>query len=199
MGADNSDSSKEKRVLKKDFLDKKDRWELLPIEEVKEIVEILTIGAENYFDNSWKQLENGVDRYYAALMRHLCAWRSGQAIDDGVHGTGKRHIAQVAVNALFLMYLTKNNKTVEPNVKPIITNQEEAEDNQTPDAEKELLIKRMKENLMSEYVALGEVTKCAVKCETDIGRAKAMEFVNKRRLIIAELETKIKKMTEYNV
>ena len=108
MGSINGESEGEKRVLKKDFLDKKNRWELVPIEEVDEIAEILTIGANNYYDNSWKELDNAIDRYYAAMMRHICAWRSGHDIDDGVNGTGKRHIAQVATNALFLMYLTKH-------------------------------------------------------------------------------------------
>ena len=113
MGTDNSNSKSKEKVLKKDFIDNKDRWDLLPMDEVKEIVELLTIGSNNYYDNSWKDLEGGVDRFYAALLRHLHAWRSGEILDNVVNGTGKRHIAQVAVNALFLMYLTKDEKPKE--------------------------------------------------------------------------------------
>ena len=43
-------------------------------------------------------------------MRHLVEWWKGNEIDDGVGGIGVRHIAQVAVNAIFLMHLTKKNK-----------------------------------------------------------------------------------------
>lgn len=57
--------------LKNDLAEDKLRWDLLPIEEIEELVDILTKGAKKYADNSWQELPNGVERYKAALMRHL--------------------------------------------------------------------------------------------------------------------------------
>ena len=95
--------------LKNDLAEDKLRWDLLPIEEIEELVDILTKGAKKYADNSWQELPNGVERYKAALMRHLVEWWKGNEIDDRVGGINVRHIAQVAVNAIFLMHLTKRN------------------------------------------------------------------------------------------
>lgn len=81
------------------------RWDLLPIEEVEEIVQILTFGAEKYTDNSWQEVEKGIERYYAALMRHLVDWRKGEDIDPE---SKCRHLAHAACNVLFLLYLTKS-------------------------------------------------------------------------------------------
>ena len=54
------------------------RWDLLPLDVVEKIVEVYTFGAEKYAPNSWQNLEDGRERYYAALLRHLCAWRKGE-------------------------------------------------------------------------------------------------------------------------
>lgn len=92
--------------VKNDRLDGKIMWELVPIECIEEIAELYTKGASKYAPNNWQKLENGVDRYYAALLRHLVAWRKGEDIDPD---TKSRHLAAVAWNAIALMYLTKKN------------------------------------------------------------------------------------------
>ena len=80
------------------------RYDLLPSEEIEQIVSVLTMGAAKYTDNSWQNVENGVDRYYAAAMRHLQAWRQGEVLDSE---SGLPHLAHAATNLVFLMYLTK--------------------------------------------------------------------------------------------
>lgn len=80
----------------------KDRWDLLPLEPVAEIVKVLTFGASKYTDNSWQQVENGAERYYAALMRHLYAWRSGEKLDPE---SNISHISHAFTNLLFLIWL----------------------------------------------------------------------------------------------
>ena len=87
----------------------KDRWDLLPIECVEDIVKVLTMGAAKYSSNNWQNVENGEDRYYAALLRHLVAHRKGETIDPE---SGMLHLAHVATNAIFLMWLEKNKKNV---------------------------------------------------------------------------------------
>ena len=91
------------------FDDKKLMWELLPMEVVEKIVEILTHGAKKYKPNNWKHVKPFEDRYYAALMRHLVAWRKNESVDPD---SGYLHLAHVGCNAIFLLYneLNKENK-----------------------------------------------------------------------------------------
>jgi hypothetical protein len=82
------------------------RYDLLPPQEIEQIVEVLTMGAAKYSDNSWQDVENGIDRYYAAAMRHLQSWRQGEVTDNE---SGLPHLAHVATNIVFLMHLTKGD------------------------------------------------------------------------------------------
>lgn len=92
---------------KNDFLDNKLRWDLLPLEEIEEIVKVYTAGSKKYGDNNWQTLPNGVQRYKAALLRHLVEFEKGNEIDEE---TGCKHLAQVAWNAIAMLYLSKNKK-----------------------------------------------------------------------------------------
>lgn len=83
------------------------RWDLLPIEQVEKLVEVITFGASKYGPNNWKALDNGADRYYAAMMRHIVAWRSGEEIDPE---TGMSHLAHAMTNIVFLMWTIDNVK-----------------------------------------------------------------------------------------
>ena len=78
------------------------RWDLLYYEGVEKIVEIATYGIEKgYKEDSWKDVPDGQERYFAALMRHLMAWRKGEIVDPE---SGKPHIWHVAWNALALIF-----------------------------------------------------------------------------------------------
>ena len=81
------------------------RWDLLPIDCVEDVVKILTFGAEKYTDNSWQEVENGKDRYFAALMRHLSASRQGELKDEE---SNLSHLAHAMCNVVFLLWLEKN-------------------------------------------------------------------------------------------
>lgn len=81
--------------------DNKLRYHLLPPKELAQVVEILTFGAEKYGEGNWQKCDN-IDRYVDALYRHLEAWRQGERLDTE---SGKSHLAHVATNALFILYL----------------------------------------------------------------------------------------------
>lgn len=81
------------------------RWDLLPLDCMEDVVRILSFGANKYGDNNWQKLENADDRYYAALMRHLSASRLGEKEDPE---SGLSHLAHVACNVVFLMWLEKH-------------------------------------------------------------------------------------------
>lgn len=86
------------------------RWDLLPLDCIEEVVKILTFGAEKYEPNNWQLVENGEDRYFAALMRHLTASRLGQKIDNE---SGLSHMSHVMCNVVFLLWLEKHGKSKE--------------------------------------------------------------------------------------
>lgn len=85
------------------------RYDLVPWEALASIVSVLTFGANKYSDDNWKQgflkdaqtLNETRDRYYAATIRHLEAWRSGQLIDTD---SGKPHLACAACCVIFLLW-----------------------------------------------------------------------------------------------
>lgn len=77
------------------------RWDLLPLNLIEKIVEIYTFGAEKYGANTWQNLEDGYNRYKAALFRHLMAHEKGEAIDTD---SKLPHLAHVAWNAIALMH-----------------------------------------------------------------------------------------------
>lgn len=92
---------------KNDALDDKLRWDLLPMAEVEDIVKLFHRGAKKYKPNSWKNLENGFERYRAALMRHMMAYLNGERYDPE---TEANHLTAVAWNALVMLWFDKNGK-----------------------------------------------------------------------------------------
>ena len=82
----------------------KNRVDLITPESILGIGEVLTFGAKKYSPNNWQLVEAAQDKYYAALMRHLLAWRQGEAIDPE---SKLNHIKHVLTNAMFLLYYEK--------------------------------------------------------------------------------------------
>ena len=56
------------------------RLDLLPVQPIIEIGKVLTYGAKKYSERNW---EKGLawSRCYAASLRHLLAWQSGETND----------------------------------------------------------------------------------------------------------------------
>lgn len=92
---------------KNDRLDDKLRWELLPLEDVEDIVRVYTAGAKKYGPDQWQNLPDGIRRYKAALLRHLVEFDKGNEIDEE---TGCRHLAAVAWNAIAMLHISKQQK-----------------------------------------------------------------------------------------
>ena len=92
----------QKEGKKNDRMDGKLRWELLPLGTIEEIVKTYTFGAEKYGPNNWMNLENGYERYKAALLRHLVSYEKGETHDreSGIHA-----LAHMAWNAIAMLHL----------------------------------------------------------------------------------------------
>lgn len=91
----------------KKFDTEKLRWDLLDPDFPEGIVKILTFGAKKYDPNNWRKLENGTERCYAALMRHITEWRKGNKIDSE---SGLSHLYHAACNLYFLSWFDEENK-----------------------------------------------------------------------------------------
>ena len=83
------------------------RVDLVTAECIEGMAEVLGYGARKYKANSWQNVENGKDEHYAALLRHLLAWRRGEINDPE---TNLNHIKHVLTNAMFLLYHDEHNK-----------------------------------------------------------------------------------------
>ena len=81
------------------------RYDLVPTSAIEALAEGLTMGAVQYGDNNWQGIDP--ERYYAALYRHLIAWRKGEINDPE---SGLNHLKHVLVNTAFLLELTDKNK-----------------------------------------------------------------------------------------
>jgi len=87
----------------------KPRWSLLMqglANSLAGIVAVLTFGAKKYAAHSWRNVQNGQERYKDALYRHLHAIESGELTDPE---SGCSHWSHVATNALFLHELEIQN------------------------------------------------------------------------------------------
>ena len=84
--------------------DNKLRYDLLPFDSLDEIVKVITHGAKKYGENNWKELDNAIDRYTGALLRHLSSLRQGEINDPD---SKLMHISHIACNALFLIHFYK--------------------------------------------------------------------------------------------
>jgi len=89
--------------------DDKDKVQLDLIEPsfIMGVGKVLTKGAEKYGKNNWQKLDDAADRYYAAIMRHLMAWRMGEKSDED---SGLNPMYHIAANAMFLAHLDEEEK-----------------------------------------------------------------------------------------
>lgn len=83
-------------------------WHLMPWREVKEVAEVIDLGAKKYSPDNWKTVEP--ERYFSACMRHLVSWKCGEKNDSE---TGKNHLAHAICCLLFLMWSDNEKKAQE--------------------------------------------------------------------------------------
>jgi hypothetical protein len=80
---------------------------------IVEMARVLAFGAEKYGANNWMRAHSteARDIYLNALLRHVLAYARGEQHCD----TDRQyHLAQIAVNAMFLFCFDKIGKAYEP-------------------------------------------------------------------------------------
>lgn len=78
------------------------RYELVPLSAIEALGKVLTFGATRYGDETWRLLPKANDRYYAATLRHLFAYRNGEYLDKD---SGMPHLFHALTNIAFLIEL----------------------------------------------------------------------------------------------
>jgi hypothetical protein len=78
----------------------------IPLEEVCRVWEF---GADKYEKSNWKKVDNAIDRYTNAMLRHLVAEDSNTFDDE----SKLKHAAHVAWNALARLHFLMNMKNEE--------------------------------------------------------------------------------------
>ena len=81
------------------------RWDILPYEQIEQVVSVLTFGANKYTAYNWQKLDNLEERCFAAMMRHAVEYKKGNKIDNE---TGRSHLAHAICCALFMMWNDDN-------------------------------------------------------------------------------------------
>lgn len=83
------------------FDDGKLQWDLVPFEQLRQVVQVLSLGAKKYSRDNWQHVPKSKSRYFAAAMRHLTDWYSVESKDQE---TGMNHLAHAICCLLFLMW-----------------------------------------------------------------------------------------------
>ena len=83
---------------------------LVPLSSVYAVAEVMTFGAKKYSPNGWKSVPDAVNRYTAAMLRHMTAIQDGEEIDED---SGLPHADHIACNALFLSWFRREQEKPE--------------------------------------------------------------------------------------
>lgn len=77
------------------------RYDLIPPSALEGLAAVLTFGARKYKPNNWKNCEEP-ERYLAAAMRHMEAFRRGEELDKD---SGLPHLSHALTNIAFMLEL----------------------------------------------------------------------------------------------
>lgn len=94
-----------KEVGRKDDSEKP-RYDLLEFGPIAELVDVYTMGARKYKDKNWQKVKNFRNRYFAAALRHITAWRGGELTDPE---SGLPHLAHAIWNLVTLRWYERKH------------------------------------------------------------------------------------------
>jgi hypothetical protein len=80
----------------------KPRYDLLPPIAIDLMAQVMTFGAKKYKPEGWRTVDNAIQRYQAALLRHSFAMLRGEVLDPE---SGLPHAAHAMCCAAFIAEL----------------------------------------------------------------------------------------------
>lgn len=69
---------------------------------IEDIADVGTYGAYKYTDDGWQYVDNGIERYLSAMIRHYLKYRQGEMYDTE---SELPHLSHMAWNALAVLEL----------------------------------------------------------------------------------------------
>lgn len=81
------------------------QYGLLPPLALREVVSVLTYGAEKYEPDNWRRVPDGPRRYFDAAQRHLWAYKKGEIADPE---TNVNHLAHAICCLMFMLDLDES-------------------------------------------------------------------------------------------
>lgn len=71
---------------------------------IEDVAEVGTYGSHKYTDDGWQSVDNGIERYLSAMIRHYLKYRQGEMYDVE---SELPHLSHMAWNALAVLELWK--------------------------------------------------------------------------------------------
>jgi hypothetical protein len=75
---------------------------------IEDVADVGTYGASKYTDDGWQSVDNGIERYLSAMIRHYLKYRQGEMYDTE---SELPHLSHMAWNALAVLELWRSNQT----------------------------------------------------------------------------------------
>lgn len=69
---------------------------------IEDVADVGTYGAHKYTDDGWQSVDNGIERYLSAMIRHYLKYRQGEMYDVE---SELPHLSHMAWNALAVLEL----------------------------------------------------------------------------------------------
>ena len=76
------------------------RYDLLPVDAIRELTKVMTMGAEKYEARNWEKGFKWMEDCFGSLQRHAQAFAGGEDRDAE---SGQLHMAHVMWNAMALV------------------------------------------------------------------------------------------------
>jgi hypothetical protein len=81
-------------------------YSLLPLEALEGVVRVLAYGAKKYSRSNWTRVRP-TRRYFAAALRHLAQYKSGEQNDPE---SGQSHLAHAVASLVFCLWFEQRKK-----------------------------------------------------------------------------------------
>lgn len=86
---------------------------------IEDVANVGTYGALKYTDDGWQTVDNGIERYLSAMIRHYIKYRQGEMYDAE---SVLPHLSHMAWNALAVLELWRSNQTASNNFHKAVCN-----------------------------------------------------------------------------
>ena len=92
------------------------RYDLIPVDALKEVARVLALGKEKHKGNNFRDVHLEHNQHIASAFRHGEAYRGGEMMDTEM---GTHHLAHRIVRDLYQMQIDMEELSEEPTLKDL--------------------------------------------------------------------------------